>query len=115
MLLCKRCLTARSVTIQSDTSTVSALTPTILRLILTPKQAISNVLMFFAVVSGGYGYDSTDMAAVQYRLQTLKCDRVVVITDAGQVRNICGFLLPALTLKLCLCGQRPPRRPASKT
>jgi len=33
---------------------------------------------------GGYGYDSTDMAAVNYRIKTLACDRVIYITDAGQ-------------------------------
>lgn len=34
---------------------------------------------------GGFGYDSTDMAAVQYRLKTLKCNWIIAITDAGQV------------------------------
>jgi arginyl-tRNA synthetase len=33
---------------------------------------------------GGYGYDSTDMAAIQYRLQTLNRDWIIYITDAGQ-------------------------------
>ncbi|CAN0385338.1 unnamed protein product [Pylaiella littoralis] len=33
---------------------------------------------------GGFGYDSTDMAAIRYRLKTLKCDWVIGITDAGQ-------------------------------
>mmetsp|Transcript_18993 Transcript_18993/g.28017 ORF Transcript_18993/g.28017 Transcript_18993/m.28017 type:complete len:663 (-) Transcript_18993:701-2689(-) len=33
---------------------------------------------------GGYGYDSTDMAAVDYRLNRLDCDWVVYVTDAGQ-------------------------------
>ena len=33
---------------------------------------------------GGYGYDSTDMAAISYRIRKLKCDWVVYITDAGQ-------------------------------
>jgi len=33
---------------------------------------------------GGYGYDSTDMAAVRYRIKDLKCDWVVYITDMGQ-------------------------------
>ena len=36
---------------------------------------------------GGYGYDSTDMAALKYRLFTLLCDRVVIITDAGQATH----------------------------
>lgn len=34
--------------------------------------------------NGGFGYDSTDMAAVSYRLRDLKCDWVIYITDAGQ-------------------------------
>jgi arginyl-tRNA synthetase len=33
---------------------------------------------------GGYGYDSTDMAALRYRLFDLKADRVIVITDFSQ-------------------------------
>lgn len=33
---------------------------------------------------GGYGYDSTDMAALRHRLFTLACDWIVIITDAGQ-------------------------------
>eukprot|EP00752_Nemacystus_decipiens_P016540 g14783.t1 len=33
---------------------------------------------------GGFGYDSTDMAAIRYRLKTLKCDWIIGITDAGQ-------------------------------
>ena len=33
---------------------------------------------------GGYGYDSTDMAALKYRLHELKADRIIVITDFSQ-------------------------------
>ena len=33
---------------------------------------------------GGYNYDSTDLACIQHRLLTLKADRIVYITDAGQ-------------------------------
>eukprot|EP00605_Chrysophyceae_sp_TOSAG23-4_P000142 GSChrysophyteH1.ASY1.ANO1.164.1 assembled CDS len=33
---------------------------------------------------GGYGYDSTDLAAVHYRLVTKEADWVIYITDAGQ-------------------------------
>jgi arginyl-tRNA synthetase len=33
---------------------------------------------------GGYGYDSTDMAALKYRLFTLKANRIIVITDYSQ-------------------------------
>ena len=33
---------------------------------------------------GGFGYDSTDMAALKYRLQTLHAKRIIVITDYSQ-------------------------------
>lgn len=33
---------------------------------------------------GGYGYDSTDMAALKYRLFNLKAQRIIVITDFSQ-------------------------------
>jgi arginyl-tRNA synthetase len=33
---------------------------------------------------GGYGYDSTDMAALQYRLYEKQCDWIIYITDLGQ-------------------------------
>jgi len=33
---------------------------------------------------GGYNYDSTDLAAIQYRLHTVNADRVIYITDSGQ-------------------------------
>jgi arginyl-tRNA synthetase len=33
---------------------------------------------------GGFGYDSTDMAALKHRLQTLAAQRIIVITDFSQ-------------------------------
>lgn len=33
---------------------------------------------------GGFNYDSTDLAALKYRVQTLKADQIVILTDAGQ-------------------------------
>lgn len=33
---------------------------------------------------GGYGYASTDMAAIWHRTQVERADRIIVITDAGQ-------------------------------
>jgi arginyl-tRNA synthetase len=33
---------------------------------------------------GGFGYASTDLAAIRYRANELKCDRVVYVTDVGQ-------------------------------
>lgn len=34
---------------------------------------------------GGYNYDSTDVAAIKYRLHELKGDRLIYITDSGQL------------------------------
>lgn len=33
---------------------------------------------------GGFNYDTTDMAALRYRLQEMKADRIIYVTDAGQ-------------------------------
>lgn len=33
---------------------------------------------------GGYNYDTTDMAAIRYRIQEEKADRIIYVTDAGQ-------------------------------
>ena len=33
---------------------------------------------------GGFNYDTTDLAAIQHRLLTLKADRIVYVTDLGQ-------------------------------
>lgn len=36
---------------------------------------------------GGYGYDSTDMAAIKYRIKELKCNWLIYLTDAGQKQH----------------------------
>jgi len=33
---------------------------------------------------GGFGYDSTDLAAVKYRIKDMASDRIIYVTDAGQ-------------------------------
>lgn len=33
---------------------------------------------------GGFGYASTDLAALRHRLHTVKADRVVIVTDVSQ-------------------------------
>lgn len=33
---------------------------------------------------GGFGYDTTDMAAMKQRIEEEKADRIIIITDAGQ-------------------------------
>ena len=32
---------------------------------------------------GGYNYDTTDVAAIRYRLVELHCDRLLYLTDVG--------------------------------
>mmetsp|Transcript_11515 Transcript_11515/g.17358 ORF Transcript_11515/g.17358 Transcript_11515/m.17358 type:complete len:587 (-) Transcript_11515:29-1789(-) len=55
---------------------------------------------------GGFGYASTDIAAIRYRAQELKCDRIVVVTDVGQEFHFkqlfeagpkCGYVDPKVT------------------
>lgn len=41
---------------------------------------------------GGYLYATTDLAALRYRCQTLKADRILVFTDARQVFHFRQFL-----------------------
>jgi len=36
---------------------------------------------------GGYNYDTTDMAAVNYRVNTLNRNKIIVTTDAGQAQH----------------------------
>ncbi|MGL5405444.1 MAG: arginine--tRNA ligase [Propionibacteriaceae bacterium] len=36
---------------------------------------------------GGFGYDTTDMAAIKYRCEELKADRVIYVTDARQSQH----------------------------
>lgn len=43
------------------------------------------------LLEGGFGYDSTDMAAIRYRLKTLKSNWIIGITDAGQVKPVACF------------------------
>ncbi|KAF4685639.1 hypothetical protein FOZ60_006321 [Perkinsus olseni] len=45
---------------------------------------IDEVPMMVVKSDGGYGYDSTDVTAVWYRLTQLHADEVVYITDLGQ-------------------------------
>jgi len=43
-----------------------------------------NIPLIVRKSDGGFGYDSTDLAAVRHRICDLACDRVIYITDAGQ-------------------------------
>jgi arginyl-tRNA synthetase len=43
-----------------------------------------NIPLMLQKSDGGFGYDSTDMAALKHRLHTVKAQRVIVITDFSQ-------------------------------
>jgi arginyl-tRNA synthetase len=43
-----------------------------------------NIPLMLQKSDGGFGYDSTDMAALKYRLFTVKAQRIIVITDFSQ-------------------------------
>jgi len=43
--------------------------------------------LFLQKSDGGFGYDSTDMAAIDYRLRELKGDWLIYVTDAGQAEH----------------------------
>jgi len=49
-----------------------------------PPEGKMTVPLIAVKSDGGYGYDSTDLAAVQYRLETVGCDWVIYCVDAGQ-------------------------------
>jgi arginyl-tRNA synthetase len=56
---------------------------------------------------GGHGYATTDLAAIRYRVNEIKADRIVYVTDAGQefhfkqifeaAQTKCGFVDPKVT------------------
>jgi arginyl-tRNA synthetase len=55
---------------------------------------------------GGFNYDTTDMAAIRYRIDVKKADQIVYITDSGQEQHfklifegakLCGFWDPNKT------------------
>lgn len=48
--------------------------------------------LFIVKSDGGYGYDSTDMAAIKYRIKALNCDRLVYITDVGQMPHFISII-----------------------
>ncbi len=40
---------------------------------------------------GGYNYATTDLAAIKYRIETDRADRIIYITDAGQADHFAQF------------------------
>jgi arginyl-tRNA synthetase len=51
------------------------------KIIRIPKQKMPLIVV---KSDGGFNYDSTDIAAINYRLNELKCDRLIYVTDIGQ-------------------------------
>ena len=51
------------------------------KVIFIPKQKIPLIV---TKSDGAYSYDSTDIAAIWYRITQLKCDRMIYVTDIGQ-------------------------------
>ena len=51
---------------------------------------------------GGYGYDSTDMSAIWYRLLELRADWLIYVTDQGQGPHFELVFAAALGLTLLL-------------
>lgn len=48
--------------------------------IFIPKQKVPLIMQ---KSDGGYNYDTTDIAAIRYRIEVKKADQIVYITDAG--------------------------------
>jgi arginyl-tRNA synthetase len=68
--------------------------------VFIPKQKVP---LMIRKSDGGFNYDTTDMAAIRYRTNELKCDRIVYVTDVGQEfhfkqvfqgAQLCGFYDP---------------------
>jgi len=51
------------------------------KVIFIPKQKTPLIVQ---KSDGGFSYDTTDMAAIWYRIFELKCDRMIYVTDVGQ-------------------------------
>jgi len=48
------------------------------------RTSVESKPLFVVKKDGGFGYDSTDLAALKYRVQELGLDRLVYVTDLGQ-------------------------------
>lgn len=49
--------------------------------VFVPKH---NVPLMVKKSDGGFNYDTTDMAAVRYRVDKIKANRIIYVTDIGQ-------------------------------
>mmetsp|Transcript_16446 Transcript_16446/g.22587 ORF Transcript_16446/g.22587 Transcript_16446/m.22587 type:complete len:184 (+) Transcript_16446:808-1359(+) len=71
--------------------------------IFVPKQKVPVMLL---KSDGGFNYDTTDMAALRYRVDEQKADRIIYVTDVGQELHFklifaagmkCEFYNPKIT------------------
>jgi arginyl-tRNA synthetase len=71
--------------------------------IFVPKQKVPLIIQ---KSDGGFNYDTTDVAAIRYRIEELKVDRAVYVTDLGQefhfkqifkAGELCKFYDPKVT------------------
>merc|ERR1712217_982183 len=72
--------------------------------IFTPR--VSTIPLMVVKSDGGYGYDSTDMAAIYHRLFIMRADWIIYVTDLGQETHFhmifdaaiqCGWHTPGTT------------------
>ena len=54
---------------------------------------------------GGFGYDSTDLAAVHYRIKEMQAGRVIYVTDAGQSEHFEMIFIAARKAGWCVEGE----------
>jgi arginyl-tRNA synthetase len=48
--------------------------------VFVPKQKVPLIIR---KSDGGFNYDTTDMAALRYRVDEVKADRIIYVTDIG--------------------------------
>eukprot|EP00434_Breviolum_minutum_P036922 symbB.v1.2.032725.t1/scaffold3965.1/size47353/5 len=53
--------------------------------IFTPS--VSQIPLMAVKSDGGFGYDSTDLAAIYHRLLVMRADWVIYVTDLGQEQH----------------------------
>lgn len=50
---------------------------------------------------GGFGYATTDLAALRHRVNEEKCDRIVYVTDVGQELHFKNIFEAGALTKIC--------------
>lgn len=51
---------------------------------VSPDHPEGEIPLFLKKSDGGVGYDSTDVAAIRFRIEKLQADRIMYVTDSGQ-------------------------------